>query len=176
MKRVLFFLISLLAVGQSRQAVASCAATPVAAARLAVGESLDPVAESPEPISSTGFRAAGVHWDPLLQKLWFRVLDCKYPERPAVLVPVSLHTDGVPLAVTAAPQEPKVRTLAVHAGQTVDLLYEQGPAKIHLRGISEANGYIGDRIVLRPIASLGSPPELRLHASVTAEGEGVLLP
>jgi|GEM_PF-1770798 len=172
----IFALLLLAALSTSYALAFSCAATPIAAARLAVGESSESAATPALATNSVGFRAVGMHLDPLLHKLWFRVVDCKFPERPAVLVPVSLQTDMVQSVNLALPQEAKVRTLAVHAGQTVDLLYQQGPAKIHVRGISEANGYIGDHIVLRPVAALGGAPDLRLHASVTAEGEGVLLP
>jgi len=172
----IFALLLLAALSASNALASSCAATPVAAARLAIGESPESAEALPLIASSVGFRAVGMHWDPLLHKLWFRVLDCKFPERPAVLVPVSLQTDMVQSATPLVPQEAKVRMLAVRAGQTVDLLYQQGPTKIHVRGISEANGYIGDHIVLRPVATLGGAPDLRLHASVTAEGEGVLLP
>ncbi len=175
MSRIFAFLL-LAALSASYALASSCAATPVAAARLAVGESSDSAEASALAASSVGFRAVGMHLDPLLHKMWFRVLDCKFPERPAVLVPVSLQTDIVQSINSVLPQEAKVRTLAVRAGQTVDLLYQQGPTKIHVRGISEANGYIGDHIVLRPVAALGGAPDLRLHASVTAEGEGVLLP
>ena len=170
------FALLVLALSANYALASPCAATPVAAARLAVGDSSESAQTPALVASSVGFRAVGMHFDPLLHKLWFRVVDCKFPERPAVLVPVSLQTDMVQTVNPVLPQEAKVRTLAVRAGQTVDLLYQQGPAKIHVRGISEANGYIGDHIVLRPVAALGGAPDLRLHASVTAEGEGVLLP
>jgi hypothetical protein len=170
----------LLLAAAPRYGSASCAATPVAAARLAVGgrpeQSADPSPGSPASAGDVGFRAVGTHWDPLLKMLWFRVLDCEHPERPSILVPVSLQADVASSPVAGLPQKVKPKTLAVHVGQTVDLLYQQGRAEIHLRGISEGNGAVGDHILLRPIVALGSSPEVRFRASVTADGQGVLLP
>lgn len=159
------------------KASAACANSPVEAARSSIGRqsSVKEASSFTTAESHTGFRAVGTLWDPVLQRLWFKVLDCGHSDWPAVLVPVNLVSQTV-ASSAANPGLPPMRTLAVHAGEAVALTYRQGLAAIRLTGISDSSGYVGDRITLRPVSTDAEHASMRFHAAISGKGEASLLP
>ena len=94
--------------------------------------------------AAAGFRVETLRRDVLHGTSWATVRSCEHPERPAAVVAVqSLKQERAGQAVDV------VSVPVVRAGSEVRLIRTESNARLEMRGVTQANGAVGDRIAVR---------------------------
>ncbi len=161
----------------------TCAATPEAAARAALGGS------SLAAVSAVGYRVEDVQVDSVLRRVWVRVVHCDDALAPAILIPfvVPLHmvantTDSVVPATTvrlassssvmhAAANVIPAAPIVIHFGDAVRAVFASTAVHMELDAVADQQGRVGETIALtvkRSDRSLDEP-EHRIHGIVRAD-------
>jgi hypothetical protein len=128
----------------------------------------------PKGLVGEAYYAAGVRWDPVLQREWILLGPCEHPERLPVArqLPSSEQDDPVDrrnvqkIAVIS-----RGIPLVVHAGEIVQLWKQEDNLRIVVAGVSEEGAGLGKTVRVRLVpASTGQQQERQLSGIVRGPG------
>lgn len=143
-----------------------CAATPEDAARAAIGAA----ASGP----ASGYRVADVQVDPVMKRVWMRVVRCEDASAPAVLVPVSapLHGSASPVLPVVLSAPVAAPPTVIRAGDAVQAILATSALHMTLNATANQAGGVGDVISLTLKRRPGQPadePDHRIRGTVRAD-------
>ncbi len=120
-----------------------CAGTPAAAIKS--GAMTLPVLEG------NGYRMTGVRWDPVLQQSWATIVRCGHTEWPGFSLPMgetNMNTASRGLAAQVR-EEHYLDVPVVHAGDIVQIWWQEDVLRIEVTGVAEQSGGLGKAIRVR---------------------------
>jgi hypothetical protein len=118
-----------------------CAGTPAAAIKL--GALTLAVSDG------SGYRVAGVRWDPVLRQSWATIVSCGHPEWPGLSLRVGEMNTAPHEVASQVREEHSLDVPIVHAGDIVHLWWQEDLLRIEVTGVAEENGSLGKTIRVR---------------------------
>lgn len=103
---------------------------------------------SPVP-GNQGYRVAGVRWDPVMRQSWASIASCAHPEWPEFSLRMDEVKEALHESVSPVPLEPAVAVPIVHAGDVVQLWWQESLLRVEVAGIAEESGGLGETIRVR---------------------------
>jgi len=122
----------------------SCTATPEVFSNITANH-----AAYTQPIQKSGYRVAGLRWDPLLHRTWATAINCGHPERPRIAILLPEPAQNVSMRPPVLNERPP--TVIIHAGDHVQVRYREANLQIQISGVAEDNGSMGSRVHVRVI-------------------------
>ena len=102
-------------------------------------------------LEGNGFRLESIRRDAVQGTSWATLRSCRFPERPALTVPLrGVPGTGLPEAtrVIAAANKP-----VLFAGRRVRMIRQEAEVRLEVDGVAQANGALGDRVKVRLLTS-----------------------
>ena len=137
--------LTLQGMGVVSSALAICYKTP----QIAIDASITSSKLSPV-LTDNSYRVTRIERDPVLGKVWAKIVSCDHPEQPAVALPVN-ETDTLKISqqLDRASITNIQTAIVIRAGDVVRLWRQENILRIEVAGVSEESGGLGKTIRVR---------------------------
>jgi hypothetical protein len=148
--------------GTTHSAIAACTSVP--------GAAMSKATISYPQAAEDSYQVTKVQWDPVLQKKWTWVSNCKHPDWP--MHALQSGSNGTSSESTGQSSSERIGPvpMVVRAGDVVRLWHREDYLNIEVTAVAQENGALGQAIRVRMVYPKNAEPQEEKHFTGIVRG------